>query len=137
MTLSAENLARAAMDLVGAPFRLHGRDVRCGLDCVGVLSVCLARCGSRADLPNGYPMRMTAPDSCLPPPEQFGFAQAMPPYRTGDVVMQRAGPAQFHIAIRVAGERWVHAHAGLRRVVLSPSLGDHPVVHHWRVAPVA
>lgn len=137
MTLSAANLAKAAAELVGTPFRLHGRDARHGLDCIGVLSASLASCGAQAQLPNGYRMRMTAPDSLLPHPEQLGFVLATPPFHAGDVVMQRTGPAQYHIAIKVGGEHWVHAHAGLRRVVLSPSLGEQPIVHHWRVAPAA
>lgn len=137
MSLTGERLAAAAMELVGTPFRLHGRDARTGLDCVGLLSASLARCGAVADLPTAYRMRMTGIETILPDPDLLGFVPGDPPFEIGDVILQRLGPAQFHIAIATFGERWVHAHAGLRRVVLSPTLCDGPVVHHWRVASAA
>jgi hypothetical protein len=55
--MTGDELAAQARALVGAPFRLHGRDPETGLDCLGVLAAALAACGISARLPNGYVLR--------------------------------------------------------------------------------
>ncbi len=117
---------------MGTPFRLHGRDPETGLDCIGVLAAALVGCGQAAPLPAGYRLRMIAIDDWLPDPAALGFAPAVPPFEDGDVVLLRAGAVQFHLAIAAGGGSWIHAHAGLRRVVCSPAVPDGTVVHHWR-----
>lgn len=135
MTIDPQALAAAAEALVGTPFRLHGRDPETGLDCIGVLDTALKACGQAIDLPSGYRLRMRSLEHWLPEPQTLGFAWAAGPVSQGDVVMQAVGPAQFHLAIAVAGDGWVHAHAGLRRVVRTATLPFGPICHHWR--PVA
>ncbi|NCU12457.1 MAG: hypothetical protein GXC70_09960, partial [Sphingomonadaceae bacterium] len=43
--------------------------------------------------------------------------------------------AQFHLAIAAPATGWVHAHAGLRRVVCQPQIPDGRIIHHWRLRP--
>ena len=126
-------LALAAERLVGARFRLHGRDPASGLDCIGVLAAALAGCGRAVALPTGYPMRLRALAGWLPDPQGCGFVPVVGPPEPGDVVMLRVGAAQFHLAIAAPGGGWVHAHAGLRRVVGEPALPPGEIVHHWRL----
>ncbi|MBS0481884.1 MAG: hypothetical protein JSR96_06955 [Proteobacteria bacterium] len=133
MTCRAEQLGAAAQHLVGCRFRLHGRDPATGLDCIGLLAASLKACGIPADLPAGYPLRLTAIDPWLPDPETLDFAAVQPPFLPGDVVLLIPGPAQFHLAIAATDGGWIHAHAGLRRVVHSPCLPGGPVIGHWRL----
>ncbi|HEX4847500.1 MAG TPA: hypothetical protein VFV30_05115, partial [Novosphingobium sp.] len=57
------------------------------------------------------------------------------PFVPGDVVLLAPGPAQFHLAIAAADGAWIHAHAGLRRVVREPGLPAGTQTHHWRLLP--
>jgi len=45
------------------------------------------------------------------------------------------GPAQIHLAIAAEGGGWIHAHAGLRRVVHQTELPPGPVLGQWRLIP--
>ena len=110
-------LALAAEALVGVPFRLHGRDVATGLDCVGVVGAALAGIGRGAAVPVGYAMKMRSVDGLLGGAAACGLVPAAGPGRPGDVMLFALGPAQFHLAVADSGGGIVHAHAGLRRVV--------------------
>lgn len=135
MTLDPQTFAAAAEALVGTPFRLHGRDPRTGLDCIGVFAAALEACGRRHDLPLGYGLRMTSIEGWLPKPGDWGFVAVSGRPRAGDAVLLRLGPVQYHLAIAIGSADWVHAHAGLRRVVRTSALPDGPIVEHWRPAP--
>lgn len=50
----------------------------------------------------------------------------------GDVLLVRPGPAQVHLLVCARDGRFVHAHAGLRRVVAMPGPHGWPVLRHWR-----
>jgi hypothetical protein len=63
-----------------------------------------------------------------------GLAAAAGPTRAGDVLLIRPGPAQHHLVIAATAGGFVHAHAGLRRVVLTPAPLGWTVEHHWRLA---
>jgi cell wall-associated NlpC family hydrolase len=126
-------LARAAEALAGVPFRLHGRDPATGLDCIGLLGAAMARAGRPMALPSGYPWRLRDLAQWLLPPASCGFSEARGPVRPGDAIMLQPGPAQFHLAIAARDLCWVHAHAGLRRVVISNDLPAGPIVAHWRL----
>lgn len=128
-------LAQAAADLVGARFLLHGRDPATGLDCIGLLAAALAGAGRPVTLPNGYALRMRDLAGWLPLPDALGFAPAEPPFLPGDAVLLRLGAVQVHLAIAATDGGWIHAHAGLRRVVHQPTLPDGTILHHWRLAP--
>ena len=131
--MTPARLAREAGALLGTRFRLHGRDPATGIDCIGLLVAALARGGHQIIVPTGYPLRLRELAPWLPDPEACGFAPAREPFRGGDVVMLQPGPAQFHLAIADRGLGWVHAHAGLRRVVREAVLPSGTVIAHWRL----
>ena len=135
--MTGADLARAAQDLIGAPFRLHGRDPASGLDCVGLLGAAMAACGQAISLPTGYTLRLHDPAPWLLDPAALGFTATSAPITPGDVVLLQLGAAQFHLAIAATPRGWIHAHAGLRRVVLTPQLPEARIAHHWRRAPTA
>ena len=54
------------------------------------------------------------------------------PDEAGDVLLMAAGPGQIHLGIRTAGG-FVHADAGLRRVVERPGMPPWPLTGVWRM----
>ena len=130
-------LAREAEGLIGVPFRLHGRCAASGIDCIGLLSVSLDRIGRPLALPTGYPLRLRDLSGWLPDPAACGFELAGAPFLPGDVILLRPGPAQAHLAIVDQAGGWVHAHAGLRRVVGQNTRPIGAIIHHWRLAPAS
>jgi cell wall-associated NlpC family hydrolase len=133
--MTAAALAAAAKVLVGTRFRLHGRDPATGLDCIGLFGAAMAASGRPLTLPTGYPLRLRALHGWLPDPAELGFTATEPPFAPGDVVMLVPGPAQFHLAIAAPDLGWVHAHAGLRKVVHDAALPMGTLIHHWRLLP--
>ena len=127
------DLARAAASLEGRPWRLHGRDPATGLDCIGLLAAALDQAGRPVDLPTGYPLRLSRLDGWLPDPAALGFAPAQGSNQPGDVVLLQLGPAQIHLAIAAPEAGWIHAHAGLRKVVHQPALPPGALLGHWRL----
>lgn len=128
-------LAQAALALVGSRFRLHGRDPATGLDCVGVVCAALETCGYKAQVPGGYNLRNLSVDAWLPFAAQSGLVPASGEVQSGDVLMIALGFAQHHLAIAVDAGQVVHAHAGLRRVVLQPHDPSWQIRATWRIAP--
>lgn len=133
--MTGRDLALAAESLAGTRFRLHGRDPAHGVDCIGLLAASLSIAGRPAEFPTGYPLRLTDVDCWLPSPGALGFAPATLPFRPGDVIMVRMSAVQVHLAIAGSNGNWVHAHAGLRQVVIAPDSPAGPVIHHWRLLP--
>lgn len=132
--MTGSDLAVAAEALVGVPFRLHGRDPATGLDCVGVLAAVLARYGHEAPLPGAYSLRMRDLPGLASVVANCGFRPWQGHVAPGDVLLVRPGPCQVHIVVAANGGRFVHAHAGHRRVVTCDRLPDWPILHHWRLA---
>ena len=126
-------IAARALDLVGVPFRLHGRLSEAGLDCVGLVAVSLQSVGFDLPIPAGYELRGQFQDRV----QHYFYApcfKALEPdedLASGDLCMVRVAPRQLHFIIAVAGG-FVHAHAGLRRVVLTPGPVTWPVIGRWR-----
>lgn len=133
--MTGADLAAAAAALAGTRFRLHGRDPATGIDCVGLLEAALKNCGSRTILPRGYTMRTARPERWIGNPAVYGFVEAAGSFQPGDVILLAVGPAQSHIAIAGPDQSWVHAHAGLRRVVVAPHRPEGRLTHHWRLSP--
>ena len=131
--ITPARLARAAEALLGTRFRLHGRDPGTRLDCIGLLVAAMARGGRSIAVPTGYPLRLRDLAQWLPDPATCGFVAAREPFRAGDVVMLQPGPAQFHLAIADRALGWIHAHAGLRRVVREAALPAGTITAHWRL----
>lgn len=131
--MSGAALAAAAASLVGTRFRLHGRAPDTGLDCVGLLAASLAAIGRAAPLPNGYRLRARSLPGVEAAAQTCGFLPASGGIRAGDVLLVRPGPCQFHLVIAATHGRFVHAHAGLKRVVMLDRLPDWRPAGHWRL----
>ena len=127
-----EDLAGAAMALVGCPFRLHGRDPRTGLDCVGLVAAAMAATGRNAAFPTGYTLRRREVGALDGIAGALGYREARGAVLRGDVVLYRVGPCQFHFGIAAGDGQLVHAHAGLRRVICGEAGADWQVCGHWR-----
>lgn len=113
-----------ARDCVGARFRVQGRDPVYGLDCVGVAAVAFGR-----DVAGDYALRGGDPVAIEARISSAGFSR-VERSQPGDLLLIAFGQWQYHLAIRTdAG--FIHAHAGLRRVVETP--GDPENVRSiWR-----
>ncbi|MFN4134304.1 MAG: peptidoglycan endopeptidase [Novosphingobium sp.] len=122
-------LADAALELVGLPFRLHGREPASGLDCVGVVAEALRRTGRAVSVPEGYSMRTASVARFLGCAEQSGLK---PVDSDGDVILCMASPIQPHLLVAVR-DGYVHAHASLGRVTFMPPPLDWPVIAQWRL----
>lgn len=126
------DIAARACALVGTRFRPQGRSARDGLDCVGTAALAA---GIPADrIPSDYALRgqrlaeiehQLCDLGCRP---VVGNVLAL-----GDVVVCRAGPAQFHMVV-ITPFGFVHADAALRRVVERPYPIPWTLMSAWRLA---
>jgi murein DD-endopeptidase / murein LD-carboxypeptidase len=128
-----ERAIERARSALGVPFRLHGRALESGLDCVGLIAWAYGRLN---DVPNGYAMRNTRCDHWLTMIDRFATRRNVgrpceKPNR-GDVVFLHAGPAQYHLGLWT-GASLIHADAHLRRVVETPGTLAWPVIATWFV----
>ena len=123
-------VAAQARGLIGAPFRLHGRDERRGVDCVGIAALAFERAGHRGALPPAYGLRLNDVERVRAWLATAGLAEVAE-MRPGDLLLVRPGPVQLHLMIVVPGG-FVHAHAGLGRVVECPGASPWPVIGIWR-----
>ncbi len=132
--MTGAEFARAAESLLGTPFRLHGRDPATGIDCIGLLSCSFAACGINAALPTGYSLRTGRWDGLDVFAYQLGFGECRGPFQPGDIGLFQPSAAQLHFAISShSTSGFVEAHAGLRRVVISPSPSRYLQLRHWRL----
>ncbi len=129
-----EQLARAAVQLIGIPYRLHGRDPATGLDCVGVLAASLDSIRQHWALPTGYTLRNRAFPGISAIASDCGFAEIQGKILAGDVLSVRPHACQLHFLISIAQDRYVHAHAGLRRVALTPWVPEWTLERHFRLS---
>lgn len=125
MTIDHAERARA---LVGARFRPQGRGED-GLDCVGVA---MAAFGLRfGSVRRDYPIRG---DHWNEVRQRLGTDFRRVPLtqlRPGDLMMMKVAGDQLHLGVRTAAG-FVHAHAGLRRVVETPGVPEWPIVAVYR-----
>lgn len=135
MTAPGDALAEAARTLIGCPFRLHGRDPATGLDCVGLVSAALAASGVRPVVPSGYGLRNLDIAQWLPLARQSGLVPAPGAIGAGEVLLIALAHCQHHLVIAADAMTVIHAHAGLRRVVLQPLDPAWQVAAKWRFAP--
>ena len=126
-------LAAAAEKLVGAPFRLHGRDPQTGLDCIGVLTSALGEIGRSASLPANYALKSRMIPDLNELADRCGLIETQGALMPGDVVFTRVSPCQHHLLLAVRQNRFVHAHAGLRRVVISDGPLPWPAIACWQL----
>lgn len=135
MTGLADAFAQAAEDLVGTPFKLHGRDPAIGIDCVGLVACALERCSLPAHAPGHYTLRQQDVSALLRYAKQSGFVAKRAAIARGDLLLVKPGPAQHHLLVATSKETFVHAHAGLRRVVIQPGPLATPILACWYLAP--
>ncbi|MEL6413739.1 MAG: NlpC/P60 family protein [Pseudomonadota bacterium] len=128
-----QRLADTAGGYLGVPFRLHGRDPRIGLDCVGLVAVCLEEVGARPLVPTGYALRNRSIESWLNCADRSSLAPATGAAEAGDILLLRPGPHQHHLAIDPCDGSIIHAHAGLRRVVRQPFNRSTRVLARWQL----
>jgi cell wall-associated NlpC family hydrolase len=135
MSARAEAFAAAAAAMAGVPFRLRGRDPVSGVDCVGLVAVALSQCGQRVCPPEGYALRMGDVGRWLSFAARNGFVavdrQAAP--QAGDLLLLQVSAVQPHLAIAMGSKGFVHAHAGLARVVVEAGTPSWPVAARWRL----
>ena len=132
MATRGERIAAAARALVGAPFRLHGRSETTGVDCIGLIVLALEKAGCTAEgiAPSAYSARGGSAGAFADGLRAAGLRRVRRE-RTGDVLLVRAGVAQWHLMIAVPGGH-VHADAGLGRVVEMPGGSPWPTESRWR-----
>jgi cell wall-associated NlpC family hydrolase len=122
------DFAERARALVGTPFRLQGRGVG-GLDCVGLA---IATYGVPADIVRrNYRLRGEHADevrACLSAHFRPVSSKELQP---GDLMLMQVSADQLHLGVRTA-IGFVHAHAGLRRVVETPRMPDWTVIGVYR-----
>ena len=129
--MRAERFAAAAELLVGAPFRLGGRDPATGLDCVGLVACAL---GPKTAAPHGYALRNSAIDHHFAFAAHAGFVPVSGTVVRGDLLLVVPGPAQHHLLVALGRDRFVHAHAGLRRVAFHTGPLPWREYARWRLA---
>ena len=133
MNVARQALAQAAESLLGCPFRLHGRDGKIGIDCVGLVWAALAAIGRSIDLPADYSLRNLRIDRHLAKVDFSGFAEISNLALPGDIVLLRISAAQFHLGIIARSGGLIHAHVGLGRVVETPAPLPWPAQRSWRL----
>ena len=125
--------AGAAETLIGAPFRLHGRDPATGLDCVGLVASALDAIGRVHSAPRAYALRNLSHEPFLPALKSAGFSACEEPLRAGDLLLANPSAGQVHLAIAAKNPGFIHAHASLGRVVHTPPPLNWPILGRWRL----
>lgn len=130
-----EAFAAAAAVLCGTPFRLHGRHPSTGLDCVGLVAAALECCGRSVEVPEGYALRALSVAPLLGFAARNGFAEVetAAQHEAGDLLLLRPSPIQAHLAIALDRDRFVHAHAGLGKVVIGQGALPGEPIARWRL----
>jgi cell wall-associated NlpC family hydrolase len=120
------DFAERARALVGTPFRPQGRGVD-GFDCVGVAVDVFAISG----VPQNYRLRGAHADEI----GEFLSRHFRPVpairARPGDLLLMRIAEDQVHFGVSTPAG-FVHAHAGVRRVVETPGAPGWPVLGVYR-----
>lgn len=117
-----------ARALIGVRFRPQGRRPEHGLDCIGVVAMAFGLTAVRRD----YALRSSDPEQVNGEFAASGFERIAPvEVGAGDVLLVRAGPGQLHVLI-LTPDGYLHADAGMRRVVEVPGPVVWPVLSAWR-----
>jgi cell wall-associated NlpC family hydrolase len=127
MSKQGEEIAARARALVGVRFRPQGRSPDTGVDCIGVVALALQLGSVRCD----YMLHGGAIETLDDALREAGLRKVRKA-QIGDVLVLKAGAEQLHMAI-VTDAGFVHAHAGLRRVVETPGRPEWPLVGIWRM----
>jgi lipoprotein Spr len=124
----AMDYSERARALLGTPFRLQGRGPD-GMDCIGVA---IATFGVPVeDVRRNYRVRGEHADELRTCVEKYFRRIPSTELRPGDLMLMRVAADLLHLGIRTAAG-FVHAHAGLRRVVETPGMPPWPVTATYR-----
>lgn len=127
--MAAIDFGQRAQALVGRRFRPQGRGAE-GLDCIGVVIETFAI--DPAAVARDYRLSGNRVSDLRAELHRFfrkvGSAKARP----GDVLLLEAALDQLHLAVRTA-RGFVHADAGLRRVVETPGEPRWPILGTYRL----
>lgn len=125
----AEDYAGRARALVGTRFRPQGRDRAVGLDCIGLVA---EACGvDLHEVRRNYRLRGD---------HRVEIERGMEPHfrkvspsrqRPGDVLLLSVAREQLHLSI-VTENGFVHAHAGIGRVVETPGQPEWEILGVYR-----
>jgi murein DD-endopeptidase / murein LD-carboxypeptidase len=120
--------ARRAGEQLGVKFRLFAHCPDVALDCVGLIAHAAEIEGPfqyrlRGDFQNRISDILRVHDF-----ESMANEIGVSP---GDIIVVQTAPRQQHLMVCVP-EGFVHAHAGIGCVVLTPELQNWPVLNHWR-----
>lgn len=126
-------LAASAAGLIGVRYRLHGRDPRFGLDCLGLVTKALELCGLPPPETTAYGLRNASIGHLIAIAPASGFVEVAGPVKPGDLLLTRPGPGQHHLLIGESGNSFIHAHAGLGMVARLAGPLPWPVEKHWRL----
>lgn len=119
--------------MVGVRFRPQGKDPATGLDCVGLVWAAYAAAGRRLVPPRDYPLRGWCLERIEDALAGADFVHAHDAMRPGDVVLIALPAWQYHLGL-IGRETFVHAHAGLRRVVETPLDTSVRGAGRWRLS---
>ncbi|MGL5837979.1 MAG: peptidoglycan endopeptidase [Sphingorhabdus sp.] len=127
-------IAKRALQAVGTPYRLFGRVAGKSLDCVGLVLTALG-----PEYPHNlrglhYSLKgdqIAKARACFAG-TRFLETEADGLCHPGDLILVAPGPSQLHFMVCVFGG-WVHADAGLGRVVMRPGELPWPIKCSWRL----
>jgi murein DD-endopeptidase / murein LD-carboxypeptidase len=128
----SDRIAARALQQLGVPFRLHAALPGTALDCVG-----LAAHAAKISGVFEYQLRgdFTAQISDQLKRSGFKRLKSCAAFLPGDIVLAQTATRQQHLMIFTAGATasgFIHAHAGLGRVVLMPLPSPWPIISGWR-----
>lgn len=132
--LGAYAIADRALREVGTPFRLHGRQSKIALDCVGLVAVAVGPYITGQSVPTGYRFRGHYTDLATEffGPLPFKNVELSVSFAPGDILLAEPCVGQLHFAV-YSHKGWVHAHAGLKRVICAPWWSEIRPLLCWRL----
>lgn len=122
------NHAVRAKSLIGIRFRPQGRSIESGLDCIGVAVISYAL--DAALVPSDYRLRSADKPRLLAGLNRYFRPISCKRAEAGDLLLCAAAD-QLHLAVKT-DDGFVHADAGLRRVVETPGCPPWPILKAFR-----
>lgn len=119
--------------MAGVRFRPQGCDPATGLDCAGLVWAAYAAAGVRLVRPAAYPLRGWSRARIEAALAAAGFGPIGGAAGVGDVALIALAAGQFHLGL-IGAATFVHAHAGLRRVVETPFDSAVRGAARWRLS---
>jgi cell wall-associated NlpC family hydrolase len=121
----------AARGCVGTRFRAQGRMPGLGLDCVGVVLVAAAAAGVTGVIPPAYSLGGDHEAGAVRLLAASGCTEVVVPL-PGDILVLAPAARRRHLAVMTPAG-FVHADAGLGRVVEAPLAAGWAIVGAWRL----